>query len=128
MVLYQEPAVLCAAKSLLHVKHYLQPGMRLTAYFPEDHDSRALHGRMEGAVYELIHDRSAVQVEFASHCSTVIYITVLGACTGVAVEHLVKALNRSSGSDAPPRIVVEYGPSCFFELHEKGALVAIHFG
>ena len=67
---------------------------------------------------DLMHDSSAVLVEFASHCSTAIYITVLRT-SDATVERLVKALQRN-GRTEDVKISVQWGPESFFELQERG--------
>ena len=123
---HQRPAGVCAALTTLSLRQCLQAGMRCTAYFPGNQDSAALHRRMQAAMHGLVQDLSAVVVEFASHCSTVIYITVLRTSIGVTVEHLVEALKRNSREEAAATISVEYGHNCFFELREKGAPLPAH--
>ena len=118
VVLFQSSAATCIA--LPSQEQCLQPGMQVTAYYADDHDSEALHRRVEAAVHDLTQDSSAVLVQFASHCSTVIYITVVRASAEVSVKQLVTALKRNSITEAAPKVFVQHGDDCFFELREEG--------
>ena len=118
VVLYEAPSVTGLASATLSMEQCLQPGMSFTAYYSEDHDSGALHDCVKVAVHTLMQDSSAVLVEAASHCSTIIYITVVRT-SGVSVERLVEALQRN-GKTEDVKVNVQWGPQSFFELNEKG--------
>ena len=120
-VLCKEPTSDSAKLSLLSMEHSLQPGVQITAYYSEDHDSEALHRRIEAAMHDLMQSSTAILVEFASHCSTVIYITVVRASADVDMKQLVMALERNSRTKTAPKIFVQYGTKCFFEGCKEGA-------
>ena len=104
----------------------LEPGMCLTAYHAQEHDSPALHLRMKQAMTGLFSHASdawAVSVEFASHQSTVIYIRMLKATMkAMSIGQIVDALQRCSQSGARPVVTVACEPDCAFELQEEGKI------
>ena len=104
----------------------LEPGMCFTAYYAHEHDSPALHLRLQQAMTGLFpdaSDASAVSVEFASHQSTVIYIRMLKATIkAMSIGQIIDALQCCSQSGARPVVTVACEPDCAYELQEEGEI------
>ena len=95
----------------------LVPGLQVAAYFAEEHNSAAFVGRVRSAVADVVAELAAVQVEYSSHCSTVIYLKVLGALSKeLLVGHIVNALQRSGEATI---VLIKCSPDCVFEV-QKG--------
>ena len=85
--LFQQGQPACAAKRApLTLKSPLEPGMCVSAYFRTADDSPALHQKVQAALRSCLKDPSAVGSEYASHCSTAIYLHVRASPQPAAVH------------------------------------------
>ena len=74
--LFQGQPACAARRAPLTLKSALEPGMKIAAYFRTEHDSAALHQKVQAALRSCLKDPAAVGSEYASHCSTAIYLHV----------------------------------------------------
>ena len=98
----------------------IQAGMEVRAYFSEEDDSQNLHSKIQAEVGGVLEDPSAVSVEYASHCSTVIYLTVLKTPESTTMEQL---LGVFKGMDPKPKVFLS-SSSSIFEAKEEGMAAA----
>ena len=116
MSLYRKSTAKSMTSESLASEDLIQAGMEVVAYFAEEDDSESLHSKILAKMGGILEDPSAVSVEFASHCSTAINLTILRTSESTTMNQLLRAFE---GVDAAqPEIYVI--STSLFEAKEEG--------
>ncbi len=118
--LYSDSATDSTNEDSLASDEPLQAGMQFIAYFPGEVSSEILHNDVLNALAHHLKISSEVSVEYASHCSTVFYITILLGPANTKVGHIVDALRNSKPT---PAVVVRPNTYSVFEVKKYGKAI-----
>lgn len=124
VTLYDAPAAAASLGEDFHLTMDtpLSPGMQMAAYYAEEHNSNIFASRVRSTLAQLFREPSAVQLQYGSHHSTVMFLKVLGALSKeLLVGHLIDPLQRSADSTI---VLVKCSPDCVFEV-QKGTVTLL---